>query len=175
MSKLQKTDAVLNIITFAKINWPTIISGGGAMSFSLFDGFPATYVFLFCSIGILIGLMVRNALRSKQPQTIQEKIEEQKPMKLEEVVNKTFTSQTVRLDGKVFILCKFHSCTLEYNGGDFGFDQSDIRNDCRINFLSKAANAGAWLIHTFSFLTKASPTAKLQFIDQHGSFLLTQK
>jgi hypothetical protein len=50
----------------------------------------------------------------------------------------TFFSQTVDLDDKRFISCKFTNCTLRYKGGQFEWDEHTSFIGCRWDFLDAA-------------------------------------
>ena len=41
---------------------------------------------------------------------------------LEKIFNRHFSNETVVIDGKHFIDCTIHNCTISWNGGNFTFD-----------------------------------------------------
>jgi hypothetical protein len=83
--------------------------------------------------------------------------------KLKDVVRKKFNNQTIRLDGNKFVNCQFDACTIEYAGGDFMLDQSDIGEDCRIQFMTKESITALQLLYNYRFLDK-----HMMVIDQYG-------
>ena len=94
-------------------------------------------------IGLLVwwvSILIRNK-KEKSNQAVQSK--------LNEVVRKTHNNGTVILDGHHFVSCKFTACNLEYNGGDFILDQSDMRSDCVLKFNTKESRSAAQLISVF--------------------------
>ncbi len=64
MSKIIKfcSDKIIDIII-------AVITGGGAVSFAFFDNFPSTFIYMFALVALLIGLMIRNQLKSKTHDT----------------------------------------------------------------------------------------------------------
>lgn len=87
-------------------------------------------------------------------------------IKLEEIIRKKFTNQTIRLDGKKFVDCQFDACTIEYSGGDFILDNSDIGEDCRLYFMTRESFATANLIYNFAFLRNQHN--QLFILDKYG-------
>ena len=83
--------------------------------------------------------------------------------KLKDVVRKKFNNQNIRLDGNKFVNCQFDACTIEYAGGDFMLDQSDIGEDCRIQFMTKESITALKLLYNYRFFDKP-----MLVIDQYG-------
>lgn len=90
-------------------------------------------------------------------------LRKKRQIKLKDVVRKKFANQTIRLDGNKFVNCQFDACTIEYAGGDFILDQSDVGEDCRIQFMTKESITALQLLYNYRFLDKP-----MMVIDQYG-------
>ena len=54
------------------------------------------------------------------------------------VKGETIFGQTIDLDNKRFVGCKFTNCTLRYKGGQVEWDKNTIFISCRWDFLDDA-------------------------------------
>lgn len=126
-------------------------------------GIPLS-LFLFGSIGIILFLLIR-LLLLKRPKKI---------AKLNQVIRKEYNSETVILDGNHFVSCIFNSCTLEYIGGDFVLDNSDIKSDCKLRFKTKESRVTAQLLFCFVELVNDDVNngrkSNMFMLDEYGRF-----
>ena len=60
------------------------------------------------------------------------------------IENKTSAGETITLDDKHFINCRFERCTLFYSGGDFALTSTNIK-DCPLTFAGPAQRTAALL------------------------------
>lgn len=66
-------------------------------------------------------------------------------MSLEIVEGKTFSKRdTIRMDGKYFVGCKFLGCTIEFGGGNYSVDGCDF-DSIIINVFGHARNTVEFL------------------------------
>jgi hypothetical protein len=138
-------------------------AGGGTLKMGTeFLSINAFYVWL---ISLIVAMGVWHW------STIIRKTKNRKPVQLEELVGKKFKHQTVRIDGKKFISCEFFGCTLEYAGGDFNFDKSDVAENCGFTFLTRETAAAAQLILNFTTIMHHDPNKRLGKFDEHGRLM----
>ena len=66
------------------------------------------------------------------------------------VENKTSAGETITLDDKHFVNCKFERCTILYSGGDFTFTNTSLK-ECPVT-LTGPAQRTAYLLGTIGAL-----------------------
>jgi len=88
------------------------------------------------------------------PDAFMNKLEETAITTLEHVRDKTFTNETVELDGKRFTNCVFDGCFLKYSGGD---TEIGSRSRCSDRGIRPRFVGAAWrtvlLLHAFGLLS----------------------
>jgi hypothetical protein len=70
---------------------------------------------------------------------------------LTEIKHKTFTDESVEMDGKWFSDCHFIRCTLHYQGGEYGWERTTMHPGCVWKFDGPALRTVA-LLHSLKFL-----------------------
>jgi hypothetical protein len=68
---------------------------------------------------------------------------------MDRIEHKTFTSEIVRLDGKLFVNCSFEDCVLDFGGGLCEWEETRFAN-CRIR-LDGAASDTALVLQALGF------------------------
>lgn len=164
LRKTEKADAIMSLAerVYACGKW--LVLGGGGLGGVAGYFSPLVEVFgapIAVGIGVLILLANVSIILGISKTLIQSK----SPPPLREVVRQHFSKQTVLLDGSSYIDCVFDACTLVYAGGDYHLE-SEVGDDCRIEFKSKTAIAAVKLLYHFSLLRDNKH--QLALLDKHG-------
>jgi len=136
-------------------------AGGGTLKMGIeFLSINAFYIWLI-SLIVAMGVWYWS--------TIIRKTKSQKPVQLEEVVGNIFKNQTVKIDNKKFINCKFSTCTLEYEGSLFEFENNNtFEANCIIQCVNSNDRALSMLVVAFCEMMKHEGK-KVGFIDKYGN------